>query len=114
MAKEIRTNLLSINEISYTYVRMQTITVQMRYVCALLNPERFSEAFTDWLSSVFKMTGQHICIDGKTMRGVKKLTPDAEAHSVTLPILQVLELLPIRSKSLKSPMKSMPSKSYLI
>ena len=29
------------------------------------------------------MTGQHICIDGKTMRGVKKLSPDAEAHSVT-------------------------------
>ena len=29
------------------------------------------------------MTGQHICIDGKTMRGVKKLNPDTEAHSVT-------------------------------
>lgn len=53
------------------------------YACALLNPERFSEAFTNWLSSLFKMTGQHICIDGKTMRGVKRLSPDAEAHSVT-------------------------------
>lgn len=53
------------------------------YACALLNPERFSEAFTAWLSSIFEMTGQHICIDGKTMRGVKKLSPDAEAHSVT-------------------------------
>lgn len=53
------------------------------YACALLNPEHFSVAFTAWLSSVFSMTGQHICIDGKTMRGIKKLNPDMEAHSVT-------------------------------
>lgn len=53
------------------------------YTCALLDPVKFGGAFTDWLSSVFETTGQHICIDGKTMRGVKKLDPDAEAHTVT-------------------------------
>lgn len=41
------------------------------------------KAFTDWITAVFEMAGQHICIDGKTMRGVKKLDPDSESHVVT-------------------------------
>ena len=43
----------------------------------------FRKAFTDWITAVFEMAGQHICIDGKTMRGVKKLDPDSESHIVT-------------------------------
>ena len=53
------------------------------YVFGGLAPETFQKAFTDWITAVFEMAGQHICIDGKTMRGVKKLDPDSESHVVT-------------------------------
>ena len=46
------------------------------YVIGGLAPEAFRKAFTDWITAVFEMTCQHICIDGKTKRGVKKLDPD--------------------------------------
>ncbi|MBB6275445.1 ISAs1 family transposase [Porphyromonas circumdentaria] len=83
------------------------------YACALLNPEKFIEAFTAWLSSVFEMMGQHICIDGKTMRGVKKLSPDAEAHSVTAYIAGLRASFNQVYISQKSN-EIMPSKSCLI
>ena len=38
--------------------------------------EAFQKAFTDWITAVFELVGQHIYIDGKTIRGVKKLDPD--------------------------------------
>ena len=53
------------------------------YVIGGLAPEAFRKAFTNWITAVFEMAGQHICIDGKTMRGVKKLDPDSESHIVT-------------------------------
>lgn len=43
----------------------------------------FQKAFTDWITAVFELAGQHICIDGKTMRGVIKLDPNSESHIVT-------------------------------
>ena len=39
-------------------------------------PEAFRKAFTDWITAVFELSGQHICIDGKAMRGDKKLEAD--------------------------------------
>ncbi len=46
------------------------------YVFGGLEPKAFRKAFTDWITAVFELAGQHICIDGKTMRGVKKLEAD--------------------------------------
>lgn len=46
-------------------------------------PEVFRKSFTDWITAVFEPDGQHICIDVKTMRGVKKLDPDSESYVVT-------------------------------
>ena len=46
-------------------------------------PEAYRKAFTDWITAVFELSGQHICIDGKTIRDVKKLDPDSESHVVT-------------------------------
>lgn len=53
------------------------------YVLGGLAPETFRKSFTDWITAVFELAGQHIYIDGKTMRGVKKLDPDSESHIVT-------------------------------
>jgi len=37
-----------------------------------------------FLEEIFEITtGKHICLDGKTMRGVKKLDFDADSHCVT-------------------------------
>ena len=53
------------------------------YVFGGLAPEAYRKAFTDWITAVFELSGQHICIDGKTIRDVKKLDPDSESHVVT-------------------------------
>lgn len=54
-----------------------------RYVFSRINPNMFQEAFKSWLSGVFELQGQHIAIDGKTMRGVKKLELESECHTVS-------------------------------
>ena len=48
-----------------------------------LSPITFHNAFKSWLLEVYSSVGEHICIDGKTMRGVKKMEPDADCHTVT-------------------------------
>ena len=53
------------------------------YVFKSIVPSEFQEAFKIWLGGVFDLLGQHIAIDGKTMRGVKKLDLEAECHSVS-------------------------------
>lgn len=53
------------------------------YTFSALDPEKFREAFTNWISEIFQIAGQHIAIDGKTVRGVKNIIPDADAHVVT-------------------------------
>ena len=47
------------------------------YVFGGLAPEAFRKAFTDWITAVFDLAGQHICIDDKTKRGVQKLETDS-------------------------------------
>lgn len=53
------------------------------YAFSALDPEKFRDAFTKWIKSVFQIADQHIAIDGKSIRGVKKLSPDADAHVVS-------------------------------
>ena len=48
-----------------------------------LSPVTFHNAFKSWLLELYSSVGEHICIDGKTMRGVKKMEPDADCHTVT-------------------------------
>lgn len=51
---------------------------------SLLSPEQFEASYRSWLESFFiQTTGKHICIDGKTMRGVKKLSFDTASHVVS-------------------------------
>lgn len=55
----------------------------MSRVIGMLDPKEFNNAFHDWVISVIKtVSGKHICIDGKTFRGVKKRTFDSESHVV--------------------------------
>lgn len=53
------------------------------YVFRGLDPTRFQVAFKKWLTGVFSLLGQHISIDGKTMRGVKNLELNSECHTVS-------------------------------
>lgn len=49
---------------------------------SLLDPKQV-EQFTKLSRESFEITtGKHICLDGKTMRGVKKLDFDANSHCV--------------------------------
>lgn len=48
-----------------------------------LSPVTFHNAFKSWLTEMYNVLGKHICIDGKTMRGVKMMEPDADCHTVT-------------------------------
>lgn len=53
------------------------------YILRRLDPDAFKGAFKQWVTGLFNIKGEHIAIDGKTMRGVKKLNPEAEYHAVT-------------------------------
>ena len=53
------------------------------YAFSTLDPIKFREAFTKWIVEIFQIADQHIAIDGKTIRGVKNITPDADAHAVS-------------------------------
>lgn len=51
---------------------------------SLLSPQAFEEAYRSWLEAFLsQQSGRHICIDGKTMRGVKKLSFDSSSHVVS-------------------------------
>ena len=53
------------------------------YIFQRISPIAFQGAFKSWLTAVFETMGQHIAIDGKTMRGVKRLELDADCHTVS-------------------------------
>lgn len=53
------------------------------YVLRRLDPDAFKGAFKEWVMNLFDIKNEHIAIDGKTMRGIKKLNPQAECHAVT-------------------------------
>lgn len=61
------------------------------YVFRMLNPDEFIGVFKTWVLELYEIKDQHIAIDGKSMRGVKKIDPDAEGHVVTayLPSLKL-------------------------
>ena len=51
---------------------------------SLLDVEAFEGAYKRWIEGFISATsGKHICMDGKTMRGVKKLSFDTQSHVVS-------------------------------
>lgn len=53
-------------------------------VVSLLDPEYFEKAYRTWLMSFLPIGDEkHLCLDGKTMRGVKKLDFEHSAHVVS-------------------------------
>lgn len=51
---------------------------------SLIAPKEIEASYLSFLTECFEITtGRHICIDGKSMRGVKKLDFDAQSHCVT-------------------------------
>ena len=69
----------------------------------------FKEAYQNWIADLLQWDEQtrQICIDGKTMRGVKKLSPDTESHIVSAydPHLQLvlsMDAVPVKRNELDS------------
>ena len=67
----------------------------------------FKEAYQNWIADLLQWDEQtrQICIDGKTMRGVKKLSPDTESHIVSAydPHLQLvlsMDAVPVKRNEL--------------
>lgn len=67
----------------------------------------FKEAYLNWIVDLLQWDEQtrQICIDGKTMRGVKKLSPDTESHIVSAydPHLQLvlsMDAVPVKRNEL--------------
>lgn len=69
----------------------------------------FKRAYQDWIAALLRWDEEtrQICIDGKTMRGVKKLSPDTESHVVSAygPHLQLVlsvDAVPVKRNELDS------------
>ena len=67
----------------------------------------FKEAYQNWIADLLQWDEQtrQICIDGKTMRGIKKLSPDTESHIVSAydPHLQLvlsMDAVPVKRNEL--------------
>ena len=75
----------------------------------LIPHQVFKQAYQDWISALLRWEDEtrQICIDGKTMRGVKKLSPNTESHIVSAydPHLQLVlsvDAVPINCNELES------------
>ena len=75
----------------------------------LIPHQVFKQAYQDWISALLRWDDEtrQICIDGKTMRGVKKLSPNTESHIVSAydPHLQLVlsvDAVPIKCNELES------------
>ena len=75
----------------------------------LIPHQVFKQAYQDWISALLRWDDEtrQICIDGKTMRGVKKLSPNTESHiaSAYNPHLQLVlsvDAVPIKCNELES------------
>ena len=75
----------------------------------LIPHQVFKQAYQDWISALLRWNDEtrQICIDGKTMRGVKKLNPNTESHIVSAydPHLQLVlsvDAVPIKCNELES------------
>jgi transposase DDE domain len=69
----------------------------------------FKRAYQDWIAALLRWDEEtrQICIDGKTMHGVKKLSPDTESHIVSAydPHLQLVlsvDAVPVKRNELDS------------
>lgn len=69
----------------------------------------FKHAYQDWIASLLDWNEEtkQICIDGKTLRGVKRLNPDIESHIVSAydPHLQLVlstDAVPMKRNELDS------------
>ena len=75
----------------------------------LIPHQVFKQAYQDWISALLRWEDEtrQICIDGKTMRGVKKLSPNTESHIASAynphlqPVLSV-DAVPIKCNELES------------
>ena len=75
----------------------------------LIPHQVFKQAYQDWISALLRWDDEtrQICIDGKTMRGVKKLSPNTESHIASAynphlqPVLSV-DAVPIKCNELES------------
>lgn len=75
----------------------------------LIPHQAFKQAYQDWISTLLRWNDEtrQICIDGKIMRGVKKLSPNTESHIVSAydPHLQLVfsvDAVPIKCNELES------------
>lgn len=75
----------------------------------LIPHQAFKQAYQDWISALLRWNDEtrQICIDGKIMRGVKKLSPNTESHIVSAydPHLQLVlsvDAVPIKCNELES------------
>ena len=75
----------------------------------LIPHQVFKQAYQDWISALLRWNDEtrQISIDGKIMRGVKKLSPNTESHIVSAynhHLQQVLsvEAVPIKGYELES------------
>ena len=75
----------------------------------LIPHKLFKEAYQRWIFALLQWDEptRQICIDGKTMRGVKKLAPDTESHIVSaydpdLGVVLSLDAVPLKRNELDS------------
>ena len=84
-------------------------TIPLNRALELIPHQVFKQAYQDWISALLPWDDEtrQICIDGKTMRGVKKLSPNIESHIVSAydPHLQLVlsvDAVPIKCNELES------------
>ena len=75
----------------------------------LIPHQVFKQAYQDWISALLRWDDEtrQICIDGKTMRGVKKLSPNTESHIASaynphLHLVLSMDAVPIKCNKLES------------
>ena len=75
----------------------------------LIPHQVFKQAYQDWISALLRWDDEtrQICIDGKTMRGVKKLSPNTESHIASaynthLQLVPSVDAVPIKCNELES------------
>ena len=85
-AEEYEEELKSLYEMLTGHQLMHTMPSHdtLNRSISLLDVEAFEGAYKRWIEGFISATsGKHICIDGKTMRGVKKLSFDTQSHVVS-------------------------------
>lgn len=67
----------------------------------------FKRAYQDWIAALLRWDEEtrQICIDGKTMHGVKKLSPDTESHIASgydphLQLVLLVDAVPVKRNEL--------------